>query len=78
MLLAGIGIMRYAMHRSATAAAATRCLVAAPRRSRYAAINVGCHFISLFFNVGIGRTWSRSFVALLMAGPVALLLASCQ
>ena len=53
ILLASIGVMRYAVRRSATAQAAARYLVSVPGRSRYAAINVGCHFLSLLFNVGI-------------------------
>ncbi|MBP0573848.1 hypothetical protein J8J27_24415, partial [Mycobacterium tuberculosis] len=53
VLLASIGVMRYAVRRSATAAAAARYLVSVPGRSRYAAVNVGSHFLSLLFNVGI-------------------------
>lgn len=53
VLLSTIGVMRYAVRRSAMAQAAAGYLVAVPGRSRYAAINVGCHFLSLLFNVGI-------------------------
>lgn len=53
VLLATIGVMRYAVRRSPTARAAAGTLVSVSGRSRYAAINVGCHFLSLLFNVGI-------------------------
>jgi hypothetical protein len=53
VLLSTIGVMRHAVRRSEIAADAARTLISAPARSRYAAINVGCHFLSLLFNVGI-------------------------
>jgi hypothetical protein len=53
VLLSTIGMMRQAVRRSVIAAEAARYLVSVPGRGRYAAINVGSHFLSLLFNVGI-------------------------
>lgn len=53
VLLSTIGVMRVAVKRSRIAAEATRWIVSVPGRSRYAAINVGAHFLSLLFNIGI-------------------------
>lgn len=53
VLLSTIGVMRAAVRRSEIAADAARYLVSVPGRGRYAAVNVGSHFLSLLFNVGI-------------------------
>lgn len=53
VLLSTIGVLRYAVRRSVIAQAAARYLVSVPRAHRYAAVNVGSHFLSLLFNVGI-------------------------
>lgn len=52
-LLSTIGVLRYTVRRSGIAQGAARFLVSVPRRNRYAAVNVGSHFLSLLFNVGI-------------------------
>ncbi|TBW35344.1 hypothetical protein EYW49_16115 [Siculibacillus lacustris] len=53
VLLSTIGVLRHAVRHSAIAQRAARFLVSVPRRGRYAAVNVGSHFLSLLFNVGI-------------------------
>lgn len=52
-LLAMLGMLRHPVRRSGLVARATAWLLAFPSRSRYAAINVGSHFLSLLFNIGM-------------------------
>lgn len=52
-LLSVLGCLRYPVRRSSQIASAAAYLVSVPMNRRYAAINVGSHFLSLLFNVGI-------------------------
>ncbi|WP_028311675.1 hypothetical protein [Derxia gummosa] len=52
-LLAVLGVVRYPVRRSPTVREAARGLLGFPPRRRYAAVNAGCHFLSLLFNVGV-------------------------
>ncbi|MFE3839139.1 hypothetical protein [Pseudogemmobacter sonorensis] len=52
-LLAMLGVLRHPVRRSDIIARAAAWLLAFPRATRYAAINIGSHFLSLLFNVGI-------------------------
>ena len=52
-LLASLGLLRHPVRRSGTIRAGASYLLSFPSRKRYAAVNAGCHFLSLLFNVGI-------------------------
>lgn len=52
-LMMVLGMLRHPVRRSPFVRAAAQYLLVYPPRSRYAAANVGAHFLSLLFNVGV-------------------------